>query len=956
MQRVNLNIFNTADVFWPQALPMNEIFYHFFKNILTVGYEGTCVSLNSQREIQKIEIKEESLRQKAIRLNDQWNQLEGKWWTLVEEFMQLRGDAELNIFKGKITSLSKELEIDHLETCFIKREVSSHYFLQVLKCIAIWIANVATLGLYGLYQKESLKRRLHAVQEQESQLNMLREHNHELMQQNLNALSKRCEEYRQGQGECNQVCRSEKGLVVAEIGRLKREKEDLKAQEKKLVEEQEMLANKVTAVRMQRENLRKQIEDSKRECAALATDCKQHKQVCDQLAEQYESQKKLYCDLKEKIAILERAEAKQFILKEDLKKIEEENQSRQASIRQLKKCLSILEEEEQELRLEIDQMKNQLRTLYQELEVANKQAHFIKDLKQEKQSLKDVFALHSLQSHLEPIAPPYRIRDNVEESELNQIRGAVGIRDFRGKERALWSDYAKRYNDLSTAYEIFQAGVMFALQLLYRMALQEPKKIQLPPHWYQQKLTEDVLYNCIALDLIEGGQPEQDACAGYVLWLNNKNMKMHSADPMKGIEDQQIKEENPLQTFIFYRKRDEFTPSEKLLAQTSAATGIYPVEAKCLWVRLTDEEKTYLFYSLIGPVRRESHSDHQHITDCTPQLSPESQQRIDMLRNLIAGIGIALKLKFGRFLTWQDWKGYIDRANLTQIIEQYDDQHLMCWKYDDYFLRVRENDNEQQQLIDLLLSFQRKYQTYLDHLKSTSFVHSMNSVSELERDVTKEILAQQYYIVERTMGGQGVLFPNLLALLMPTREQVNVNNLMRFREAVAAYLDHPQNAQRFAQALEEEHHCRVEEYKEWLRCAPTNHQFHFLSRVQIEIVAYALGIRIAVFTFSGVTIKIIEEGKTKLCKSWKVDAVEKDKYGRIVPIDEYKDGVRLNYFGPSTRETLFLAASKNAYHVEGQLYGLFPKLTESQLELIRRPQDLACIQDLQNSWKEMTNP
>jgi hypothetical protein len=168
---------------------------------------------------------------------------------------------------------------------------------------------------------------------------------------------------------------------------------------------------------------------------------------------------------------------------------------------------------------------------------------------------------------------------------------------------------------------------------------------------------------------------------------------------------------------------------------------------------------------------------------------------------------------------------------------------------------------------------------------------------------------------------------------------------MNFQEAIATYLDDSQNAQRFAQALKEEHDCEVKDYKEWLRCISKNHQFDFLSRVQFEIVAHALGIRIVLLYFSDVTVR--DDRK------WKTHPLEKDEYGRIVPVQEYKEGIRLNYFGPPTKEILFLAAAKNAHCREGDLYGLFPKLRVDQLKhATMKPENLACIQHLQDYWSE----
>lgn len=950
MQRVNLSVFNTADFFWSQALLTRGILYDLFRNIVTGGYKEICVSLNSQREIQKLELKQACLRDEAKKLNEQWSQLEEKWQKLVEEFRLLGKEAQVDSFKGKITQLSQENETTyHFKTRFIKKEISSHYLLQVLKCMGIWIVNVTSLGLYGVYQRKRLKGHLHIVQEQESRLKELQTHHYEFMRKNLTILSKRFEDYRQSQERLDDACRGEKGLVFEEIERLREKEKDLKRQEETLTKEKKELITEVTALKTEKAILQKQIKDSTSASPVVKSRCMQQGQVFEQLSTQYRSKKALYEDLKRKCAVLEKAEEEERItLEKILKEVEKEHQSQQAAARQVKSDVVSLHQEESRLRLEIDRMSEYLRAIYQELQVASKQEGSIQALKQDSRNLQDALTFHSLQPHLGPIEPLYKLRKNEEGCELDQIKGALGIRDFDGKAQELWSDYAKRYNHLSTPHEIFKAGVLFALQVLYRMALQEPEKIQLSQHWYQIKPTEDVLYCVMALDLIEGGEPEQDACAGYVLWLNNKNMKMFSADPMRAVEYRQVNGKNQLKSFIFYRKRDAFTPSEKVLAETPAASGIYPVEAKCLWAQLTEEEKKYLVYFFIKPVMKKDHSDHSSIMDCMHGLAPENQQRIEMLRELIIEIGIALKLKFGRSLTQQDWKGYIDQAGLTETVKQYDDQYWMPWKYDDCFLEVREDDPEQQPWIDLLLSSQKKYQNYFDYLHSPSLVRSMNSTSELKGSVTGEDLMQQYYIVEQKMGGQGSLFPNLLAMLMSDGEQVNVNNLMKFQEAIATYLDHPQNAQRFAQALEEEHHCQVEEYKDWLRCISKNHQFDFLSRVQIEIVAHALGIRIALLYFSDVTVGVH--------RKWETHPLEKDEYGRIVPIHEYKEGIRLNYFGPPTREFLFLAASTNAHCREGDLYGLFPKLTGDQLELkTMKPQDLACIQHLQNYWKEREN-
>jgi hypothetical protein len=555
----------------------------------------------------------------------------------------------------------------------------------------------------------------------------------------------------------------------------------------------------------------------------------------------------------------------------------------------------------------------------------------------------------SLLKMIGPIPPKYAPK----REEIDALVGANGIDDVSETAKSLWSRYAKRYNGIETASDLFRAGFNYALKNIFHLAdkggmVKLNRSLGTPTSKGAQ-----VVYRALAYEWIKGGKPIQ-TCRHYEFHLNNKGVKMVSTKPEYVWKPQEVNGAQKGSLVLHFQDRDDFTPAEDELANTTAMHGIDPIAAKCLLAKLSSETANHLFIWLLEPALEDDHVDYQKSLTFITNQPKKIQEWVYLLRALICDMGVVLETKFNG-LAMKEWQKYLDVDNdelqpfekqqknegqvvphSVEVLERY---QLIPWQIHFEILSVMHNGIAQQnEFLDLIMNVQEKYQVYFKYL-TPKLLDYPKKEGTIIKNLTWKQLNDQYHRVHQIIGGQGCLFSNLLTVFMTDPNDLTQVNIFKLKKAMAAYLDDPEHAKQFEAALRNDYHCSVKKYQQWLR--QENGSIYLikshLTPVQIEIAAYALGVRIALFTPPSTT-------NDHACTKCEVD-----EYGRIVPV---KDIVG-HYFGPPTQEVFFMAVKNNHTY-----YALFPKLNgqvQNLKKLGMNSKEIKTIQDIDKYWQKLSS-
>ncbi len=631
-------------------------------------------------------------------------------------------------------------------------------------------------------------------------------------------------------------------------------------------------------------------------------------------------------------------------LKRQLGSIEIERQNLQKRFDQLSQDHTALE-------IEVDLLKEDQKEL---LELRQHVQHLNTQIKQTALASADIENLQpelNLSKRLGPITPKYIPK----REELDEFKGANGIGEEVKKD--FWSAYARRYNGIKTAPELFKKGFAYALKEMFKMAEHENKKIKLNKSLgTPQSRGAQAVYRFLALDWINGGVPLPTCHNTYEFHLNNQGVKLVSSRPERVLKYQEKSGKAPFAISLHFQDRDDFTPSEDELSYTSAARGIEPLAAACLLKKISIEERKHLFHLLMEPVIEDDHPDYVETLKFIHGLSKERREWIDTLRDLISDIGVVLEKKFAQNIAIQEWQKYLDAMNFSlqpfvkrkeEILleENLEDQQVVPWQLNyDALAVIKKNVSQQSEFLELLLNIQAEYQTYFKHFQQNWLKEPFPLETEMI-EVTWDHIEKQYHKVHNLIGMQGCLFSNLLTLFVTSLDDLTEDNIFKLKKAMAAYLDIPEHSEQFASALLESYGCTVEQYQQWLRNKPNCVRIDSdnLTTVHIEIVAYTLGVRIALFS-PRISSEDIVTSKGKV-----------DAYGRLIPVEDMENcdfGSPIkHYFGPPTAEVFFMAVNAGVTY-----QALFPKLEpKSFMSSKINLDDLKAIKKIHNYWQESVN-
>ncbi len=566
-----------------------------------------------------------------------------------------------------------------------------------------------------------------------------------------------------------------------------------------------------------------------------------------------------------------------------------------------------IKNEREEKSRELDNIRNQL-------EIATQQALRVQNLEGQIRGLEGTHAFLDLQNRLGPI-PPKHTPDAVELERAKE--GAAGIEDYSETNKENWSAHALLYNGLTTASDVFKAGFSVTLKQFFEWAAVQPPKIMLNASLGTPDSTGvQAIYRQLVMNWLMNGKVVTN-CHGTELQLNNKGIVMLPSLPEKVLE---IKHEGQRKVpciITHFNQRDDFTPSEEVLSNTSAASGIDPIAAKCILAQLTAEESEHLCNLLLEPLIEDNHPDYQHTQEFMRSLPQERAQLIHTVCGLIGDMGLALQVKFGSSIAASFWNDYIDVENFE--LQPFRKEKAAEWNIP---LEVINADNEEvdqivdwrldydlfkdDQFADLMETNKQAYQSYFEVIKPELLEHNFNQALKID-SITWNHMKPQYYLQHAYFQTQGCLFSNLLGIFVNNKDEIRVGNIRKFKQTMAAYLENPLHAAKFETALHIEHGITVEQYRKWLREEEGAPEIDVkkLTPLQIDIAAHTFGVRIALFT--------PPSGPGDFART----PGQVDELGRLLPAEDIPG----HYFGPHTKEVLLMAVENNHTY-----YGVFPKL------------------------------
>lgn len=911
-------------------------FVCLFLNIITAGFYGAAVTLSKQHRIKELKIVHRDLKDQASHLMDRWLELEEQLANLLEQMNESKSPEEIKRLTDNIHSLAQEknvLKEQSIKTNYKKALRLSEITLGTITFVGQLLANILSLGFYGVYQNYILTNRVTILQTQNKSLetqviNQAQEKASQFektFQFAIDSLTLR-EEIQKTRAEVEEIRKTDAGMAYQG---LKQAQLEIAALQKK----QQELQGDVSALKTQK----LQTEQSKLEAEkALA--------IASQL---------IKADLQPKL----------HALNQEVSKIRQENERKEKEIGELKVKITAA-----------DMAAARVKRLEQELSIKLKATS--KDQSEVLQKLAELAA---------PIPPKYMPR-----KEDGAISGAFDLKlNEENKEvDPQWVAYAKayqeRYKNKKTADGIFKAGFQFAWKELLRMA-KEGTKIKINDS-YDTGSTPgaNAVYNYMVLDWLKGGKVAKNlACDDSFILSINGSVSMIPSFPEKVLHyttDQ--KGELKPEVTIRYRQHDDFT-----MVGPTFLKGTDAVSAKWILAQLSEEEKGHLFNLLMASVIENSNPELRKTISYMENKENPRVQLIRTAQELIEDISGGFRDKFPGLLRtlWdKNANGNQDpfiksqevrpapELILSTGLDQPKTDKTVEWELDpDVLGDKRRGDKEprQSEFYQLVKSAHDNYKAVFRNMKA--LIVNPRKLDEKIKRLEWNMVAKQYHLTHQmiglrqdprsglTYGGQHCLFSNLLAIMVTDDMDLTEENVLKLRNAMARYLDKLQDAKirwnglkgkvneadeenrklkeladlavAFENAIKHNYHCELPAYQNWLRNekrGAASIKIDDLTPLEIQLGAYTLGIKIGLLP---VSVKLNKKDKQPI--DYPV-AVNGD--GLIVPMNEY--------YGPNTKEHLLMATNHGTY------VGLFPILNLANKE---KEKDYFSMNIVESYWNSI---
>lgn len=929
-------------------------------NILTLGIYPSASTLANEHYIRKLEVIQDDLHKQIGKLNDRWNQLEKDLTSLLDDVSALNeGDSIPAHYKSSINKWS--VEKDHLankELAYHNSEIAAsitEIALGPILFIGQLIANILTLGLYGVYKNNALKNRISVLKAQNNFIE-----NHFSQQKNQ---------------------RSENLQKIAAS-----------------IQKQIVLKETTKTLKTDNKTLSEQLDGIRGTDAAKAYFALMQAQTQIKALQEEEGKLKVQINaLQVKKTQTETALA----IKEDL------NQQLSKSVANLEAEREILKEKRVTLQAELTVKSNNLTTLQAQFNQLKVKADKVAQLESDIKKMHDVQAhqpeMLKLASKLGPIPPKYQptAKDgeswgamDVEKQEVNWPEHKVSFAKL----------YNKRYRAGRSAAEIAIASFDYACGQLFQMA-EAGDMIKLNRSGNTSStFGRFAIYRYMALDLISGGKVTANGCGGHKLDINQdvNMLPSHSENIMQFKLDAADGKLKPVLQ-LHYKQRDDFTPSENTL---KLRDGVNPVAVKWILDQLTEVEKMHLFNHLMAPVIPSDHPEYVATKnylkikdDAGNYIKTSTQieriQLVSTASELIQDIATAFQMKFEATSLVPSFQKQFDDWDEEAYVKEEDNQAGLE-KLPDEVVQVSQgpavvewklNENVLADKVDYGLAFNAtaRQPAFYDLIKNTQALHQALSPymgqdllqtphspgTKYPNKVDWATINSQYYRCHQMIGanfegygGERCLFSNLIAILVSHKKDITSQNVQRLKNAMAAYLEklmkakstwsiHPvknsksplgplhshlkksaELAEGFEKSIKAIHSCTVEQYQSWLRNDPYNKpniNVGNLTSLEIQLAAYTVGVRIALLPIND-----------------KYAGCRVDELGRILP--EASDAI----LGPNTYELLYMGLWVDPKDdTKATYYGLFPKL-ELNNQLLKYDEDAYNVaKQLDDYWKSI---
>lgn len=837
MNNIHLSVFNHFQEPTPKSFWSFKSLNYLMTNIFTGGIVDSIDALMNLSHIKHLKLKQLDLLQQATNLTQTCGTLEARLSNLLTDFKTLDSATtwKKNGFKSDLNDLDRDQA--KLFGKSIKAKVRDDFafvdvIYDIIICVGHQIANVLTIGLYGAYQHCALNNRI-------AKLKAENKHIKDKVQDWQDSKSKifRAQIDLLQHPSTQQAAAKPSTVDPKDQARLDKQIKDLKQEINKLKTQQKEAENAYKALKTTHAALKTQHADELKQQAAQFNKGYSNtwysanvQKLQKEFDKDKEELKTKYKDrLKQQKTQLNQLQAKCDKLaggggqggnSEDFQGLIDalsvENEDLQKELTKARDEKEIHLRDKNAKATELLQVRTQLLNTNQRL--TNLQANAttlqtnVTALQADVQRLKPAEEYLSFKDGIGLVEPKYKIEKPNGNSELAKIKGAVGVAD--GASEAKWSDYAKRYNGLKTAPEVFKAGFRYALETLYGMAQEQDAKIKLnKSQATDMSLAAQVIYRFVALDFIKGGQPvgECNSYEEHVLQLNNEKVRMRTSMPEKVLECETVNGVRILSTVVHFQDRDDFTPVEKKLAAAGVPHGIDPLGAVASWYKLTDVEQGHLFNLVMEPAIEDNHPDLQAAIIYIQNASPDRAKLICNLRDLINEMGVALAEKYSTLATseWQATEGvdtdgdpiykYLDTMDWElqpfnkvkkqpAVAQTQASKPVVNWNLNEAALKVNQDNLGNPIFLNLIVEAKKRYQAYFGNIQ-TEFHENVYSADFKTDRVGKHHISKQYHISHELIGMQGCLFSNLLATLMVDSSQLTTDNILYLKKSMAAYLD-----------------------------------------------------------------------------------------------------------------------------------------------------------------------
>ncbi len=911
---------STQPIYFPQFIPpqpesllSSKTVVFFVLNLFTLGFYGAAETVIKQHRIKKLEADGQELQQKVHQLSNSWSELEVHLFKLIDQFKDLNreNDQEFQKLNSKITNLSNENRAWkqlNIQSDIDFKNGLTEFALNTIAFIGHLIANILTIGLYGVYQNYQLKNHVKILkaehQHVEKEIKNIQEAIAEKVETHLKLVKKGAE-------------------LAKDLDLIEKTPADVSRQQ-------------AVSAKQQRTTLEQDYDDLKTRIDAIRV----RVTAAETLKRTNETN-------------LARG-------KDELRQLRLENAN-------LIREKNDLESEKNRYQRDENRDRNVVPELREQLNSINEKAGRVKELEQEVQQLQQAVEIPAnfdqLKKSVGPVPPRYKQRPEDQEIEgaLDYKQDPARLDELDAAEAEEIRAYNARYDGKIAAANVLEAGFEFAFKSL--MDMKEKEKAQ-----GNQKIQfvgcagtvgtpgEFSVYRYMVWDWLKRGKLHQGA-EGYEVKIN-EHVSMLPSEPKKVLryKTELDGKRKPI-VELHYTRQDGFTAT---FDEIKKANGVNPVGAKWLIEQLTPEEQDHLFNLLMAPVIEDENPDYIKTKEYMRDSTNPRVQLVLMAFEHIAEIGEVIQRKFIDNVLVDCWSNAVDayggddewsppflKASDAQpeIIEEVaPDKRVVKWELDEDVIgdkRAGDYAPRQPQFAALIKKTKEELQTIFKYLDKT-YVDASGEEQPLDilayREKREKInnpswsdINNQFYNshhVFATYKGYGnsnhwCLFSNLTTVLLNDYDNVTDANVWAVKKAMANYLDKllaakrnwdlvkdnvplPEGADKlkelaslaedFRLSIRSDYNWTLEQYQKWLRNEPgAPGSPNAWTPADLTIAGYAFGVRICL-----ISIGAYDKGA----------GATVDKYGRITG----------EYYGPNTEEVLYMGA------IPGSFYGLFPKL------------------------------